>query len=1769
MKKITHRLICMMLVSCMLFNSMTSIAFAFDREASVSFEELTPETLDVETLNLLGSQNMDQSDLLVESNSLSQVNCNYDSPHRSFNVTNVPTDTSVMLAGYSCGQMTFSFVKDTHKGAIQWTLPKNISFDTVKAFILDEDHAPVCDAKEYYATASVSDDLFVADFYIDRDHVMTGETITITAAANRFANNLTYHAAVYLENKKVDQIVGSGKLTYVPNEAGVYTFAIEVVDNYGKSHFSYFEDALTVVPYWSASGISINSNSLSVGEKITFSITNENNLNNTSISFSIFKDGSLYREIDDAKKSTYTLATTEPGTYYCKVNVVDNHGNHAVLTSENVKVTRKEYCTEVYNSPTYTGKINVSDVVDKRLREVRVAVEDLTISWDRQTDDSYYTVEITSDATNFETIYIKNYKQNNYTIPSGDLYPGYEYEFEVIRYNSAGKRLSYSDFDFVVFGGESILLESSLDVIVPSNYMSVNYDDFVVQWTKMAYAKTIEITLEYRCGADKHKVSLDTVPGDTSMYTIAKEYLQYGKLHEVEIIAKDHLGNESSDDKYFYVGCEGDSDLFEIEEPVLTSEFLTDGYYRDKIPTYPVYEPIEITWEDNPAASYFSLHVTDSETKEELVFDNITENSFSIPPTALNSGNRYYVKVSAHHTADCYDTSDRLWFRAPYPGNLTLDPPVISSPELTQEIDSIYSFVKQDLTITWKPVSAAVTYGVEVYETEDRDWVDFETTGLTAPSVTIPKDALITGVPYAILIYAYDAKGNYTYEKYYLQMVSSSIAPPVLLSPVLPTDEEAALPTMSEDDLVLVWGSVDGAVKYRVKLWEFWSDDWDDIFTAEDITQTTCTIPEDELYEGGLFKVRITAYDQFGNTRVSSPYYFQIGDSGYLELSKESFNFDYKADKETLKITSSSAWTAQPSASWITLNNTYGDASMTLTVNVDENTGDFPRSGSITFTNSAGGYAVFAVTQNGNGSSNSGSLEITSPEQGDTIDYAKFRAAWKWKYDFAYFKVTLTDVTSGRIVHSEDCITSRYTDIPLSALAYGHTYQLVVAVYNTQHAQLTTATIVFRTEDNSSGSGAGADAPDDNDTIFVTSISIKPQELSLILDDTYALSTHVLPVNATQQNVSWQSSNTNVATVDAAGVVTAKAVGSATIIASATDGSGKSAVCPVTVSAKSAASVSKPSISDYSLEPATVVKGETFKLKGILSGNGEIIEKVTVAAFPANHHDIDGVQVYSCAPKTKTYDLSNVPAIKTGYVYEDTNGNSMELAAGQDYDILIYASLSNGEYFRNDSNPLQTVTVTAPTVNDPFLKVYGVDNTDLNGKTLTFAYNKFIGKTIYVLSNMDIMPWSNNEKAFYITETARTYTDEGILYELTVNGSQNPYADVRTGELRFYENGKVGKESPWAKILIKQNGNPNVPIIESVSLVDNGLHYNKNNPLTLTVGDHNYQSGYDLQVDLKQGLSTNWYIYVADKRVANVYSKNGKYFINALSEGSTKIYISGSYASSYGELKENDLTYVCNLKVKSKYHRKAILFGTNMGIMTESGVDAGASSCLAMKEHFLEYNTTDVISSTQGNKYRLFQMINSYAEDGSDDDITFVFSATHGAKDKIAIWTGGFEADGSTVDELVTYKELFEEMAKIPGKIVYITIACFSGTAIKEAKKYGDKFTVLAASNELLTGKGTTDLYSTWFFSRGLILAISEGDVDNDGIVTVGEAFDCAYVYTEDTLSDSKKIDNIEDNVVLEKLTEMGVVKKIDFSQVKFQDPQFYGDRNIPLWVVK
>ena len=83
-------------------------------------------------------------------------------------------------------------------------------------------------------------------------------------------------------------------------------------------------------------------------------------------------------------------------------------------------------------------------------------------------------------------------------------------------------------------------------------------------------------------------------------------------------------------------------------------------------------------------------------------------------------------------------------------------------------------------------------------------------------------------------------------------------------------------------------------------------------------------------------------------------------------------------------------------------------------------------------------------------------------------------------------------------------------------------------------------------------------------TAPVTGVELSRTSLTLLKGNSAALIAAVLPSNASNKAVTWSSSNTNVASVDSSGKVTAKAAGNAAITVKTADGS-KTASCSVQV----------------------------------------------------------------------------------------------------------------------------------------------------------------------------------------------------------------------------------------------------------------------------------------------------------------------------------------------------------------------------------------------------------------------------------------------------------------------------------------------------------------------------------------------------------------------------------------------------------------------------
>ena len=95
----------------------------------------------------------------------------------------------------------------------------------------------------------------------------------------------------------------------------------------------------------------------------------------------------------------------------------------------------------------------------------------------------------------------------------------------------------------------------------------------------------------------------------------------------------------------------------------------------------------------------------------------------------------------------------------------------------------------------------------------------------------------------------------------------------------------------------------------------------------------------------------------------------------------------------------------------------------------------------------------------------------------------------------------------------------------------------------------------------------------DDDMIYATGIKLNTTYKTLEIGEAFQLTATITPSNATNQTVTWESSNTNVATVDSNGLVRAISAGSATITATTTDGTDLTASCVISVKSVLATSI--------------------------------------------------------------------------------------------------------------------------------------------------------------------------------------------------------------------------------------------------------------------------------------------------------------------------------------------------------------------------------------------------------------------------------------------------------------------------------------------------------------------------------------------------------------------------------------------------------------------
>ena len=257
--------------------------------------------------------------------------------------------------------------------------------------------------------------------------------------------------------------------------------------------------------------------------------------------------------------------------------------------------------------------------------------------------------------------------------------------------------------------------------------------------------------------------------------------------------------------------------------------------------------------------------------------------------------------------------------------------------------------------------------------------------------------------------------------------------------------------------------------------------------------------------------------------------------------------------------------------------------------------------------------------------------------------------------------------------------------------------------------------------------------------VAVSGITLNNSTLSLTTGQNFTLQAMLSPSNATNKEVTWESSDAGVAAVSKDGVVTAKKAGKATIVAKAADESGKYASCVVTVT-EAKKEVTGVTLNKSSLNlgvggsevlSATVLPADatnkqvtwlsstpsiaTVSQSGVVTGVKEGTTQISVITAEGSKTAICSVTVSGQTPITPTE-----PGTQTGGIIDPATGKTAATTfSGMEIELDYTSTAYNG----SDKEPGVAIQDAS-----------GNDLTEDVDYTLDYYNNLTVGKATVIVS---------------------------------------------------------------------------------------------------------------------------------------------------------------------------------------------------------------------------------------------------------------------------------------------------------------------------------------------------------------------------------------------------------------------------------------------------
>ena len=429
--------------------------------------------------------------------------------------------------------------------------------------------------------------------------------------------------------------------------------------------------------------------------------------------------------------------------------------------------------------------------------------------------------------------------------------------------------------------------------------------------------------------------------------------------------------------------------------------------------------------------------------------------------------------------------------------------------------------------------------------------------------------------------------------------------------------------------------------------------------------------------------------------------------------------------------------------------------------------------------------------------------------------------------------------------------------------------------------------------------GHGQTTPSQPQVVAVSSVSLDKTSVSLNVGESVTLAATVKPDNATNKTVTWSSSSSSVASVDASGKVSAVAEGTATITAKAGD---KTATCSVTVK-KSVVAVESVTLDKSSLE---LNEGETATLTATVKPDNASDKTVTWSSSKTSVATVDAngkVTAVAEGNATITAKAGNKSATCSVTVTKNVvavesitlDKSSLELNEGETATLVATV--------KPDNATNKTVTWSSSRTS--------VATVDANGKVTAVAEgtatitakagDKTATCSVTVKKNtVAVESVTLDKSSLELTEgetatlTATVKPDNATNKTVTWTSSSSSIATVdQNGKITAVSEGtatitaKAGDKTATCSVTVKKN----TVAVESVTLDKSSLELTEGETATLTA---------TVKPDNATNKTVTW---SSDKTSVATVDANGK--VTAVAEGTATI-----------TAKAGDKTATCSVTVK-------------------------------------------------------------------------------------------------------------------------------------------------------------------------------------------------------------------------------------------------------------